>query len=131
MPERAGVFDTRYFIEYFYSSDERTIERARQEFVKTKRRYISAITLHEFYKINLEREGRDVAELRHGLLVKEFKITAVDEKIARGSALLRLRYRVPMADSMIAATGEALNMPIITDNGHITQIREVKTRWIL
>ncbi|MFQ5711727.1 MAG: hypothetical protein ACE5GD_08105 [Candidatus Geothermarchaeales archaeon] len=52
------MYDTRYFIEYFYSDNRDVLRRVKSEFAATKLRYVSAIVLHEFYRINLEREGR-------------------------------------------------------------------------
>lgn len=45
------------------------------------------------------------------LIIKEFRQVPVDEEIARESAILRLRFCVPMADSIIAATGKMLGAP--------------------
>ena len=54
----------------------------------------------------------------------------VDSKLAVAAAELRHVYRVPMADSMIAATARALGMDCVTDDTHLRSIKEIKTRWI-
>ena len=78
----------------------------------------------------MEREGRETAELRVSLIEKDFEVVPVDAVLAELSAELRHRYRVPMADSIIAATAKLLNIPCVTDDPHIREMREIRTRWI-
>ncbi len=124
------LYDTRFFFEHYYSSDEKTLSKTKAELKRREAKYISAITIHEVYKLTLEREGREVAELRAKLLEKDFKVVDVDVETARLSAELRHKYEIPMADSIIAATAKKLGAICITDDPHITQIKEIKTRWI-
>src|SRR2546425_567676 len=79
----------------------------------------------------LRKDGRQTARLRAGLMSKDFKVIQVDEHLAVASAEMRQEYRIPMADSIIAATASALRAVCVTDDPHISKIREVKTRWIL
>jgi len=125
-----NLYDTRFFFEHFYSSDKRTLEKTKRMLRGDKSRFISSIVIHEVYKISLEREGLETAELRANVLEKDFKVVEVDPEIARLSAKIRHKYRIPMADSIIAATAMKLDLPCITDDEHITGIKEVKTRWI-
>ena len=97
---------------------------------KTKERYISAIVIHEVYQLTLKREGRETAALRADLLEKDFRIVNVDSRIARSSAELRHRYKISMADSLIAATSLSLNATCLSDDLHLKEIKEIKTRWI-
>jgi len=124
------VYDTRFFIEHYYSHDEETLRRTKEEIRKTKERYISAIVIHEVYQLSLEREGRETATLRTNLLEKDFRIINVDSKIAKSSAEIRHKYKTSMADSVIAATSLFLNAMCISDDHHLKVIREIKTKWI-
>jgi len=124
------LYDTRFFFEHYYSSDKTVLKKTSQELRKTKRKYISVIVIHEVYNLTLEKEGREVAELRATLLEKDFKVINVDPFIAKLSAQLRHKYRIPMADSIIAATAKHLNLTCVTDDPHITQIKEIETEWI-
>ena len=124
------VYDTRFFIEHYYSKDGEVLRRTKEEIRKTKQRYISAIVIHEVYQLTLEREGRETAILRTNLLEKDFRIVNVDSKIAKGSAEIRHKYKTSMADSLIAATSLFLNAPCISDDPHLKVIREIKTKWI-
>ena len=125
-----NIYDTRFFFEHFYSSDESTLERTKRTLRGDKERFISSIVIHEVYKITLEREGLEIAELRANVLEKDFKVVEVDSEIAKLSARIRQRYRIPMADSIIAATAIKLEMPCVTDDDHIAKVREIKTMWI-
>src|SRR3989337_1421009 len=80
------VYDTRFFIEHYYSKDGEVLRWTKEEIRRTKERYISAIVIHEVYQLTLEREGRETAILRTHLLEKDFRIIDVDSKVARSSA---------------------------------------------
>ena len=83
-----------------------------------------------FTKLTLEKEGKEQAELRTRLLEKDFKVIDVDAQIAKISVELRHKYRIPLADSIIAATAKSLKLECITDDQHLIQMKEIKTKWI-
>lgn len=125
-----NVYDTRFFIEHYYSKNDEVLKRTTNALKTDKNKVISAIVVHEVYKLTLGKEGKEQAELRTKLLEKDFKVINVDTQIAKISAKLRHKYRIPMADSIIAATAESLKLVCITDDQHFTQMKEVKTKWI-
>ena len=125
------VYDTRFFFEHFYSKDKSTLEKTKSEIISTKKRFVSAIVIHEIYHLTLQKEGEEVANLRVNLLEKDFKVVDVNSEIAKASAKLRRKYRIPMADSIVAATAQYLKATCITDDPHIMQIKEIKTSWIM
>jgi predicted nucleic acid-binding protein len=125
------LYDTRFFFEHYYSPDEVVLQKTRSEIRLTKQKFISAITVHEVYVLTMEKEGRETAEVRANLLEKDFKVVEVNSRIARISAGLRHKYRIPMADSIIAATAQHVNATCVTDDPHITQIKEIQTSWPL
>ncbi len=125
-----STYDTRFFMEHYYSNDKNVLVKTTRMIRNDKNKNISVIVLHEVYKLTLEKDGREVANLRVQLLEKDFKIVNVDSEIAKLSAEIRHKYKIPMADSIISATAKKLNMPCITDDPHITQIKEIKTKWI-
>jgi len=124
------VYDTRFFVEHYYSGDEETLRRTREELRRPGQKIVPTVVVHELYKLTLEKEGRDTAKLRAELLRKEFKLVALDYDIAVSSAEIRRKYRIPMADSIIAATALKMKATCITDDPHITSIKKVKTKWI-
>ena len=123
-----AVYDTRFFIEFYYSKDSALLEKIRKE--KSRReKYVSAIVIHELYKLSLANEGRETAKLKVTFLKQEFKIIAVDNQIAETSAELRQKYKLSMGDSMIAATALSLSAVCFSDDPHFSQIEEIKTVW--
>ena len=124
-----AVYDTRYFVEYFYSKDNEDMQRLKLEKSRGER-YISAIVIHELYRLVLAREGRETASLRKSTIEEEFKVIPVDSEVAKTSAELRQRYRLSMGDSMIAATAFILKAVCITDDPHFKVVNEIKTAWI-
>ena len=124
-----AVYDTRFFIEYYNSKDSALLEKMRIE--KSRReKYVSAIVIHELYKLSLANEGRETAKLKVAFLKQEFKIIPVDNQIAEISAELRQKYKLSMGDSMIASTALSLNAVCFSDDPHFSQIKEIKTVWI-
>lgn len=123
------VYDTRFFIELFYSKEENLQSKIKEE-RKRKNKYVSAVTVHEVYKLSLLREGRETAKLRATLLKKDFRIAPVDDQTAQISAELRHKYKLSMGDSMIAATVSMLNAKCVSDDPHFKQIKEIRTAWI-
>lgn len=126
----SATYDTRFFVEHYYSSDASVTDSTTREIRREKDKAISSIVVHEVYRLTLQKEGRQTARLRIGLMSKDFKVIHVDEQLAVTSAEIRQEYRIPMADSIIAATASTLRAVCVTDDPHIQKIREVKTRWI-
>jgi predicted nucleic acid-binding protein len=124
-----AVYDTRFFIEFFYSKDKQLRDQIREE-KRNREKFVSAIAIHELYKVSLVREGRETARLRAALIKKEFQIIPVDDQIAQASADLRHKYNLSMGDSMIAATALVLDAVCISDDPHFKQIKEIKTAWL-
>ena len=124
------TYDTRFFVEHYYSRDSKVVKSTTEEIRQEKNKTISSIVIHEVYKLTLQKEGRQAAKLRTELMSKDFGIMTVNRELAVVSAEIRQEYRIPMADSIIAATAIFLKAVCITDDPHISAIREVKTRWI-
>jgi predicted nucleic acid-binding protein len=127
MPNR--VYDTRFLVEYLYSKESNFRKRAEAEKVKRKK-YISAVSVHELYRITLGREGRETAKLRVAIVGESFKVIPVDEQIAQLSAELRQKYQLSMGDSMIAATAATLKAVCVSDDPHFKRIKEIDTTWV-
>jgi len=124
-----AVYDTRFFIEFYYSENEETLQRMKEE-KKRREKFISTVVIHEVYKLTLAREGRETAALRTTLLKQDFRVVSVTAEIAEISAELRHKYTLSMADSMIAATASSLKGLCVSDDPHFKRIKEIKTVWI-
>ena len=125
-----SVYDTRFFVEYFYSDDEGVLRSFKEDMRSTRERIVSVVTIHEIYKIDLEREGREVAKLRGETIRRDFEVVDMDYELAIESSEIRRKYRIPLADSVIIATAQRWSGPIVSDDPHFEKVKEVKTRWI-
>jgi predicted nucleic acid-binding protein len=54
----------------------------------------------------------------------------VDAEITKIWAEIRLKHKMSMADSVIAATALLLKAPCISDDPHFKAVREIRTEWI-
>ena len=124
-----AVYDTRFFMELYYSKDEETLQKIRDE-KRRREKFISAVVIHEVYRLTLAREGRETAALRAILLKQDFRVVPVNDVIAETSAKMRHRYQLSMADSMIAATASSLKAVCVSDDPHFKRAKEIKTTWI-
>lgn len=125
------VYDTRFFVEHFYSKDENIVSKTRAEIdARQWDKLVSVITLHEFYRLNLEKAGRDVAKLRNQMIEDVFNPVDVTKEIAIAAAILRKRYGAPMSDGLIAATAQVLDGTCVTDDPHIREMKEIGSRWL-
>lgn len=131
-----AVLDTRFFIASLESKDEQFKKWARltlDALEKTANHgLVPSIVILELYKIQLERFGKDVAETRlNSVLKSKLHIINLDSAIAIQAAKLRCKYpQLPTADAVIAATAIKTGSDcVLTDDNHIKQIKETKTRW--
>jgi predicted nucleic acid-binding protein len=124
-----AVYDTRFFDVLFNSKSEELKKKIRQERIR-KEKFVSAVVIHELYKLTLANEGKEVAKLKIAYLKQDFKVIPVDDQIAQISAEFRHKYNLPMGDSMIAATAFVLDAVCISDDGHFQLIKEIKTSWL-
>src|SRR2546425_3096887 len=127
----SATYDTRFFVEHYYSGDATVTESTAREIRREKDKAISSVVVHEVYRLTLQKDGRQTARLRAGLMRKDFKVLSVHDQLAITSAEMRQEYRIPMADSIIAATASTLRAVCVTDDPHIQKIRDIKTRWIV
>jgi len=124
-----SMYDTRFFVEYFYSSDSDFLRRLKEDLKAVRKTMVSALTVHEIHRINLEKEGREVATLRSETICRDFNVVDVDYETAVRSAELRSRHRMPMADSVIAATAQIHACSVVSDDPHFQGLKKLKTRW--
>ncbi len=123
-----AAYDTRFFVDSYYSKDESLLKKIRAH--RARKRYVSAVVVHEIYNLALKREVRETAKNQVAHLKEEFEVIPVDNQIAQISAELRHKYHLSMGDSIIAATASMLKAVCITDDPHFEQIKEIETEWI-
>ena len=125
-----AVFDTRFFMEGYYTPNESLARKLRERLKVSRERFVSSIVLHEIYQLTLRKEGRETAKLRTTLLEQDCKVIDVDSNIAKTSAELRLKYNMSLADSIIAATSLVLKATCVSDDPRFKEVKEIKTDWI-
>jgi len=131
MPARKRIlYDTRFIAASYYPKDDDEAAKIRKELSSNLSRYISSVTVYELYKLTLEAEDRETADLRTELLKRDFTITNLDWKIGREAALLWKKYRIPMADATVAATALQLRAICVTNDPHFTKMKEIRSRWV-
>jgi predicted nucleic acid-binding protein len=124
------VYDTRFIAAIYYPDDDTEAARIKVQLTSNLSRYISSITVYELYKLTLEKEGNETADLRVRLLKQDFTIVNVDWQLAVEGAQLWKKYHIPMADALIAATALRLKATCVTNDEHLVKIKELRTRWI-
>jgi predicted nucleic acid-binding protein len=132
-----AVIDTKFFVVHFLAEDEETKRKTRKVLESLQEEanlgVVPTVVVHEFYKFEMEYFGRDVADMRMNVILKsELNTVDLDPPTAVEAARLRCRYAdLPMADAIIAATAIGTSSDfVLTDDRHVKQIKEVKTRWI-
>ena len=132
-----AVIDTRFFLVHFLSEDDQTKKWTRTTLENLQKvpniGVVPSIVIHEFYKFELENLGKDVADIRLNSIKKsKLKTINLDPTTAIEAAKLRCKYSdLPTADAIIAATAiKTSSEYVLTDDKHIKQIKETKTRWI-
>ena len=128
MPEK-HLYDTRFFIEYFYSTDTKLVNQLKQELKAVKEKLVSVLTIHEMYRFDMRYEGKEVAMLRSNIIRTECMVIGVNFEIAVQSAELRGKYQMPMADSIIAVTALTNGCTLVSDDIHFQRITNLKTKW--
>jgi predicted nucleic acid-binding protein len=126
-----SVYDTRFFFDYFFSPDKAATQALKMNLQNTSEKMVSAVTIHELHRINLKKLSGETARLRSIFIRSEFKIINVDYEVAVAGAELCNRYRIPLADSVIAATTLREGCPLVSDDSHFKGIQGLKTRWPL
>jgi predicted nucleic acid-binding protein len=126
---KGSSYDTRFLIELFYSAEAETKEEVRMALVGSRPNYLSTAALSEIYKLTLEKEGKEVAEVRANSLARDFRLVDVDREVAIQAALIKHKHGIPFADSLIASTARVLRIPCYTDDPHFRGIDGVSLKW--
>jgi len=129
MPET--LYDTRFFLEVYTAREPELKRRLEADLKRVRRRYTSAITIHEIYPVTLQNEGRETAKIRKLAIERDFEVINVDADIAAEAAEIKVAQGAdfPLADAIIAATAILRKLTCFTDDEHIKAVARVKTRW--
>jgi len=87
---------------------------------------ISTISLTEIYKIVGAEDERKSREIVTKIVASNLESREVDAAVARKAGELKLRYRMPTADSLIAATGIVAGAKhVLTEDQHFQAIKSL------
>jgi predicted nucleic acid-binding protein len=129
------ILDTRFFIEFFYSSDisirRKTSNKIREVHLRQEG-ILPTIVLAEVVKFTCDRLGKEMAESRYEAITQSgLKIQAMTQEISKTAGLLKSTYRnVSMGDCIIAGTAIFAHGRVVSDDLHFDVIKEVKRIWI-
>jgi predicted nucleic acid-binding protein len=108
-----NLVDTSGWIEYFFGGSNAAFFTAPIE--NTDELIVPVVCLYEVFKkvnqtVDEARALQAVAQMKQGLIVQ------ITEEIALRAALISLRYKLPMADSFVYATGQMEGAEIWTQD---------------
>ena len=129
------VLDSRFLLEYYYSQDKETRQKANQkmrELTQTGNGIIPTIVLCETIQIICSREGKDKAEMIYlSIVTSGMKMEDLSPSIAKEAGILKSTYKhIPVGDCIIAATAIRNQAKIISDDPHFDSIKETKRAWV-
>jgi predicted nucleic acid-binding protein len=129
------VLDSRFIIEYFFSDEMETKQKATRklkDLIQRKEGILPTIVISETIQAICEQLGKEESEICYANLTQSgLKIQSLNAPIAKQAGLLRSKYRnIPMGDCIIAATAIANQAAILSDDPHFDAIQEAKRSWI-
>lgn len=118
-----NLVDTSGWIEYFFG--EKNAMFFTPPIEKTRDLIVPVICLYEvFKKVNVvadeARALQAVAQMKQGAVVD------ITEDVALSAALISLKHKLPMADSLIYATARARGATLWTQDDHFSLLPGVK-----
>lgn len=120
-----NLVDTSGWIEYFFGGANASYFAKPIE--DTDHLIVPVVCLYEvFRKVNqVADEGRALLAIAQ---MKQGRVVPLSEEIALRAALVSLRYKLPMADSFIYATGQIEGAEIWTQDGDFQNLPGVRFR---
>lgn len=118
-----NIVDSSGWLEYLADGTKAlSFEKPLQDLDKL---VVPTICLYEVFKVVLRERGEDDA-LQAVALMKQGKVVDLTEEIALDAAKISFDHKMPMADSIVLATGRALEATIWTLDGDFTKFDGVK-----
>jgi len=118
-----NIVDTSGWIEFFFAGPNATYFAKPIE--NTATLLVPTICLYEvFKKVNLV--GSEAQALQAVAQMREGQVVDLTETIALSASLISIKYKLPMADSMIYATGLANNATVWTQDIDFERLPGVK-----
>lgn len=118
-----NIVDSSGWLEYLADGPHAlSFEKALQDLDKL---VVPTICMYEVFKVVLRERGEDDA-LQAVALMKQGKVVDLTEEIALDAAKISFDHKIPMANSIVLATGSALGAIIWTLDGDFEKFDGVK-----
>jgi predicted nucleic acid-binding protein len=129
------LLDSRFLVEYYYSQDIDTKQKANQkmkELIKNSNGIIPTIVICETIQLIYSKEGKQKADMIYLSIVSSgIKIENLSSSIAKDAGILKSTYKhIPIGDCIIAATAISNQAKILSDDPHFDLIKETKRTWL-
>ena len=120
------VLDTRPLLKLFKGEKNADVVKDILELIENSRieGFVNAITLTEIYYI-YSRIDKKIAEERVNQIKQSIKIVPIEENIAIQAGVFKGQYKIPIADSLIAASAYLLNAVVISDDPDFKKIKGI------
>jgi predicted nucleic acid-binding protein len=120
-----NLVDTSGWMEYFFSG--RNAAWFSEPIEKTEELLVSVVCIYEvFKKINVTVDEANA--LRAVAQMKQGRVVDVSEDISLSAALISIRHKLPMADSLIYATARVHDASVWTQDAHFEHLPGVEYR---
>ena len=120
-----NLVDSSAWVEYFFSEPNASFFASTIE--HTDDLLVPVICVYEVFK-KINAVADEARALQAIAQMKQGRIVDVTEDIALSAALISLRHKLPMADSLIYATGKAHSATIWTQDEDFRDLPNVKYR---
>ena len=120
-----NLVDTSGWIEFFFGGPNAGVFAPVIE--RTDRLIVSVVCLYEVYK-KVNAVADEAKALQAVAQMKQGRVEDVTEDIALRAALVSLRHRLPMADSLILSTAWARGASLWTQDEHFAGLPGVEYR---
>lgn len=129
------TIDSRFLLLHLVADTEELKQRVRSKMLELRQEMaiVPTIVLHEVYKIEFQRFGREAADLQlKSIEAAGLKIEDLTVEIARIAAVLRCKYLdLPVSSSIIAATAIVKGSKVVfTDDEQLAKVKEIRTEWL-
>ena len=122
---KRNVVDSCGWLEYFADGPNASFFAPAIE--NTKSLVVPVICIHEVFKKLLKEKGEEVA-LRLAAHMLQGEVADLDRSIALAAAKLGIEHGLPLADSIVLATGYALDAVVWTQDADFKSLKGVRYR---
>ncbi len=118
-----NVVDSSAWLEYF--ADGANAMHFAKTIETPEELLVPSITLMEVFKRIAQQRDESTA-LQYVAVMQQSKIVELDSALALRAAALGLRYKLPLADSIIYATAQAANAMVWTQDADFEGLADVR-----